>query len=1236
MASKSRSTSRDRAPKGAVSSGLKEDDRLPTLACFYGQGLLFIEGECITPSLDKKVSLRAKDRVLEFIQLNFVDSTNRWVGLIHPKDRKTLTAAEVVEIGFGKNPFQLINLQQLNLEALASRVRALPRDLRETLAESIRQTLKDRKEKSIHFANSLIEFLTIPPHRDPTPPPVTQVEGIESGWLTGSITLSEGAQAPLILQASIDGVLHPEPIHADLPSSDPDQISSRRFAFQLTTALQDDFDHVIRLFCAITGLEVGCSPYYVGPSHLDADLSLTSDGCLRAHLRPRTAVPIRDPLEIEITINGRVMERLWPQPIWEDATPQERPIYLAIYRLPDELFDTRKHIIGLNRILPNGQRVRLEETLTIEARYRGWLDTVEFGHIAGWVVNQAAPQRPVSLDIVRNDQKIACIKASLNREDLKEGFGFDASFPPPNDVLSPTTTIGVRLRDTHINPLGRDQVLTPLETAIQSLTRLAESLKTAENSGSLEAQCDPAAYSDLWVRTQVIEPTLKALRQTRRLDTPFTIAPQSSLSSPIQREKQGIVSVMIPVYEGLEATIRCIQSVLNSGGLIPYALTVINDASPNAALTKALQELGSTHGFTLLEHKRNLGFVETVNHHLAKMAPLDVVLLNADTVVSKGWLDRLHRAAYSETNIGTVTPLSNNATLLSYPRPFQENPLPSEEEVQVLDILCASINEGVWVDLPTGVGFCLYMRRAMIDEVGLLDHRRFGKGYGEENDYCLRASQKGWRHVAACDVFVGHEGSVSFGKEKEELLKKNLETLNGLYPDYAATVARFEAWDPLAFARNRVALEVLKTKVKTPFLFITHGLGGGTERAVTELAERLVTEGQDVLILRSEKLHRWVLCSHRHRDHLVYRGQADLKVLIENLKALDIHHLHYHQTLHYPAAIWDLPESLGCAFDVTIHDYLAICPRITFLDGEGRYCGDQQWDSNACDRCIQHHGLPEGMEKPYASFGGEVENWRFGHHNRLLRARMVFAPTESAATPFQKHFSLKNLAIQPHPEYAGKSKSLKYEIPKATMGQDGVIRIAVIGAIGESKGFALLESCISDAEIRDLPLIFHIVGFTQEDESLLKFPNVRITGRYRPDQAPEVIRQTGAGIALFLSPWPETWSYTLSEALDEGLLPVSLDIGAIAERIRKAKTGHLVPLEAKGSAINDALIKIAEEGKSRGAPLLRSERDADLSVLDCYYGFKNLKSPSNGKNQTGSRKTSKALKSAKRSTGALA
>lgn len=962
---------------------------------------------------------------------------------------------------------------------------------------------------------------------------------------------------------------------------------------------------------------------------MNVELTLTLDGCLQAHFSQRKLTPIRDPWEIEITIDGRVTETIWPQPAWDDITHKEAPVYRAIYRLADEIFDTRKHVIGLNQILPNGQRVRLEKTMTIEASYRGYVDMIEPGRVAGWIVNLAAPKRPVSLEILQNNQKVACIKASLHGADLVEGFRFDATFGLPNDALSPATMVGFRLRGTQINPLGRDQILTPLETAIQSLMRLAASLKNTEYSSQIEAIYDPVSHSDLWVRTQVIEPAINALRQTGRLDTPFTIAPQSKLSVPIKGEKQDVVSVLIPIYEGLEESIRCIESVLNSGGNTPFALTVINDGSPNANLTKALQVLESKYGFTLIENKRNLGFVETVNHHLVNMTPLDVVLLKADTIVSPGWLDRLYRAAYSETNIGTVTPLSNNATLLSYPQPFYENPLPLDEEIQVLDTLCTRVNYGRRVDIPTGVGFCLYMRRAMIDEVGLLDNRRFGKGYGEESDYCLRASQKGWRHMAACDVFVGHEGSVSFGSHKEELFKKNLKTLNELYPDYAPIIARFEAMDPLAFARNRVALEVLKAKVKTPFLFITHGLGGGTEQAVTDLAERLAIEGQNVLILRSEKPHYWVLRSQSHKDHLIYHGEADLNVLVEDLKALDIRHLHYHETLHYPAAIWDLPESLGCTFDFTIHDYLAICPRITFLDGEGRYCGDRQWDSDACDRCIQIHGLPVGMEITYASFGGEVENWRLSHQNQLRKARVVFAPTKSAFTPFEKHFSLENLRIKPHPGCAEISEFLRCEMPIPLVCEDGLIRIAVIGAIGESKGFALLKSCISDAEIRDLPLIFHIVGFTQEDESLLDFSNARITGKYHPNQASKAIRQTGAGIALFLSPWPETWSYTLSEALNEGLLPVSLDIGAIAERILKARVGHLIPLGTGASAINDSLIKIAKEGNSIKKQQEKSEKDAKLSILEYYYEFKNLKSPSKVRNHTESQKISKALNSPK-------
>ena len=1069
------------------------------------------------------------------------------------------------------------------------------------------------------------------------------LDGLHQAWLTGWIKPHPLEDNEVTLQIDIDGVRQSTKLVATLPrgTQKHKNRSCLGFAYRLPSDLSEDADHEIRLYEALTGRELACSPYNIGPSHFDANFSLTPEGMLIGSLRSRSINPLDQAIEVELTIDGRVTDRLWPQPQL-DNEPSKDIIGGTFFRfermLPDGVFDTKKHTIGLNVLLKDGRRSGLPDRLDIEARYRGYIDIAEPGRLAGWILNEIAPSRSVRLDVYLNGRKITSGATSILRPDLSENnrSGFDIAIPIRDDPRFSNLTFSLRLLGTEINPLSSETIHTPIETAIQSLTRLIESLRSPPNKDDCCNGKIQQDHGDLWVRTEILEPTIRALRDAGRIDHPLTLTPKSFKSHQLNASQLEVISVLIPVYEGLEATTRCIKSVLASGGKIPFTLSVINDCSPNPLLTKEIRELQKKHGFTLVEQKTNLGFVGTVNKHLASTPQQDVVLLNADTVVASGWLDRLHTAAYSADNIGTVTPLSNNATLVSYPVPFKENPLPSGEDIKAHDVLCATINAGTTVDIPTGVGFCLFLKRAMIDEVGLLDHRRFGKGYGEENDYCLRASEKGWRHVAACNVYVGHEGSVSFGKEKEELIKKNLETLNGLYPDYAMTVARFEAEDPLAFARNRMAIEVLKAKVKSPFLFLTHGLGGGTERAVTDLAESLTTEGQDILILRCEKPQRWVLRSHGHKDHLVYHGAPELKALLDDLKVLNIQHLHYHETLHYPAEIWDLPESLNCRFDVTVHDYLAICPRITFLDGDGTYCGERQWDSEACDRCIQRHGLPEGMDTTFDSFGGHVENWRNKHKKIYEKARVVFAPTDAAAQPMREHFSLENLAVKPHPECPGPSDALRHVSPKPRIGQDGLIRIAVIGAIGESKGFSLLKSCISDAEIQDLPLLFHIVGFTQEDESLLRFENVRITGRYRPDQASEVIRQTGAGIALFLSPWPETWSYTLSEALDEGLLPVSLDIGAIAERIQKAKTGHIIPLETKASAINDALIKIAEEDFLHSPSQKSVERESYPSVLGSYYGFKNLRSHSNGKNQVELQKTSKAMKSPKPSTRASA
>src|SRR5262249_39068630 len=143
----------------------------------------------------------------------------------------------------------------------------------------------------------------------------------------------------------------------------------------------------------------------------------------------------------------------------------------------------------------------------------------------------------------------------------------------------------------------------------------------------------------------------------------------------------------------------------------------------------------------------------------------DVVLLNSDTIVTQGWLDKLVRCAESDPMIGTITPFSNNAEICSFPRFCENNAWTGESDVEQIAQALERAAAPVYPDLPTGVGFCLYIRRVLIDEIGAFDPV-FGLGYGEENDYCMRATEHGFRNVLCDDTFVVHLGGSSFGDKR--------------------------------------------------------------------------------------------------------------------------------------------------------------------------------------------------------------------------------------------------------------------------------------------------------------------------------------------------------------------------------------------------------------------------------------------------------------------------------------
>ena len=269
------------------------------------------------------------------------------------------------------------------------------------------------------------------------------------------------------------------------------------------------------------------------------------------------------------------------------------------------------------------------------------------------------------------------------------------------------------------------------------------------------------------------------------------------------------IDIVIPVFNNVEDLGITLASIVSARNAISTRVLIIDDASCDDVRSQIPHAVGSSVEFLYLRNENNLGFAHSVNRGL-NASNGDVIVMNSDVEVFSDWVDRLSGVAVSSPSIGTVTPLSNAATILSYPRTLIDNRAALEVPWRDVDRMCRTKAFSP-VDIPTGVGFCMYVKRACLDQVGLLDGDNFGAGYGEENDFCQRVRARGWRNVAAPNVFVWHRGSASFGARRELLCAQAQVKLASMHPNYHSSVSSFIKADPLKAVRrlldmNRIAV----------------------------------------------------------------------------------------------------------------------------------------------------------------------------------------------------------------------------------------------------------------------------------------------------------------------------------------------------------------------------------------------------------------------------------------------
>jgi len=253
------------------------------------------------------------------------------------------------------------------------------------------------------------------------------------------------------------------------------------------------------------------------------------------------------------------------------------------------------------------------------------------------------------------------------------------------------------------------------------------------------------------------------------------------------------VTIVVPVYKDWKTLERCIAS-LERHVQPPHRILLINDQS-NEAIDlekKTLAAIDGKPGFMYERNPCNMGFVKTCNravYHLDTTSN-DILLLNSDTEVTEGFLEEMSEVLNISEKHAVVCPRSNNATILSIPYQLEE-PRELHGDRSLLYHQRVAEHLPRYFIIPTGVGFCMLIRRSIIDNFGLFDEV-YGLGYNEENDFCSRINRYGYSAVMANRAFVFHAGTCSFTPEQKTLQDKtNEHILSGRYPEYFPAVGRY-------------------------------------------------------------------------------------------------------------------------------------------------------------------------------------------------------------------------------------------------------------------------------------------------------------------------------------------------------------------------------------------------------------------------------------------------------------
>lgn len=620
------------------------------------------------------------------------------------------------------------------------------------------------------------------------------------------------------------------------------------------------------------------------------------------------------------------------------------------------------------------------------------------------------------------------------------------------------------------------------------------------------------------------------------------------------------ITVIVPVFNAPRDTAKCLDALLRYTSL-PCEILVIDDGSTDPETIDVIGRAGRHPFVRVIRNDRNRGFVETLNRGLEESTG-DVVCLNSDTAVTPRWLQKLVLAAYSDPRVATVTPFSNAAGAFSVPEIGVNGEIDPPFTLTGMSRMVERLSANDYPKVPTGNGFCLYIKRSAIGDVGLFDSVRFGRGYGEENDFSMRALKKGWTHVLDDASFVYHRRGASFSEEKEVLAEKNRKVLDELHPEYTSLVRTFVASPEIAEIRSRIRRGGFQ-EGKMDFdslriLFVLQEGMGGTP-ATNEDLLRCLGHRHECFVLTSDS-RRLKLTYHRNGrntelwSHTLKSRWSAKSFHVRELEEfyftiltlLKIEVVHVRHLFKHSFDIVSLCRLLGLPVVLSFHDYYLVCPSIHLLDERNHCChGDCSETAGPCR-------IPTPLLDDISDLRGFLPSWR-DEVRKLFDGCRAFVTT----SPFARSIYVKNFpeleerdfrVIEHGRDFADR----KDRAPGPAAG--GPMKLLIPGNLDRHKGSDFIRK-LHETD-RDGVIEFHFMGRIPPE--LAAFGTNH--GVYEREDFIRKVTEIDPHFIGIFSISPETYCHTLTEAWASGVPVLSSDTGTVAERIGQHGGGWLLDL----------------------------------------------------------------------------